>query len=119
VKVGYLALNAPDKRVPNTWSSPTDHDRRQRQRLALLPNVLYTDGQERKLYRSGQLAGAPIDGDFEQAVAGFVTWAPELPSTVAQLVGAVADLRRLCVTGSATQSSERLRRQYRGSSGRF
>ncbi|MGH4010230.1 MAG: type ISP restriction/modification enzyme [Pseudonocardiaceae bacterium] len=109
--VGYLELKAPGKRVPDTWSSPTAHDRKQWQRLALLPNVLYTDGQEWALYHSGQLAGrvarlaptldhagrrlAAVDGDFEQVVAGFLTWGPERPRTVAQLVRAVAGLCRL------------------------
>lgn len=109
--VGYLELKAPGKRVPDTWSSPTAHDRRQWERLALLPNVLYTDGQEWALYHSGQLAGrvarlapsldragrrlAPVDGDFEDILVGFLTWGPEPPRTVAQLVRGVADLCRL------------------------
>lgn len=109
--VGYLELKAPGRRVPDTWSNPREHDRRQWQRLALLPNVLYTDGQEWALYHSGQLAGrvarlapaldhagyrlAPVDGDFEQVLAGFLTWAPERPRTVPQLVRAVAGLCRL------------------------
>lgn len=109
--VGYLELKAPGKRVPDTWPSASEHDRRQWRRLALLPNVLYTDGQEWALYRSGQLTGrvarlapalnragrrlAPVDGDFEQVITSFLTWAPERPRTVSQLVRAVAALCRL------------------------
>jgi hypothetical protein len=47
--------------APGRGADPTrlrgEHDKRQWERLAALPNLLYTDGSEWALYRSGERRG--------------------------------------------------------------
>jgi hypothetical protein len=110
VRVGYVELKAPGKGVPSTWK-PSRHDSTQWAKLSCLPNVLYTDGQEWALYRSGELAGDVVrlspalrsggkdlrdpSGSFDRLVLNFLTWEPERPRSIQQLVRAVAILCRL------------------------
>jgi hypothetical protein len=109
-RVGYIELKAPDTGVPGTWS-PTPREQRQWERLSLLPNVVYTDGQQWALYRGGELVGKiaqlsppldrasrrlrAVDGQFEHMLVNFLTWRPERPRTMRELVRAVAGLCRL------------------------
>ncbi|HZN73771.1 MAG TPA: hypothetical protein VFC00_19045, partial [Micromonosporaceae bacterium] len=110
-QVGCIELKAPDKKTldPAKWSL-SSHDGRQWSKLKLLPNVLYTNGQEWLLYRSGECVGRaqftapldeagedlqPADGEFERIVSSFLRWAPEQPRTLSQVVHAVAGLCRL------------------------
>lgn len=73
--VGFAELKAPGKGVdPNRFRG---HDRRQWERLACLPNLLYTDGQTFALYRDGERVGQQVrlTGDVE--TAGHVLAAPD------------------------------------------
>ncbi|WP_063820890.1 type ISP restriction/modification enzyme [Parafrankia elaeagni] len=109
---GYIEVKAPGKGAdPTRWKSST-RDYKQWEKLRALPNVLYTDGNEWALYRSGELASPVIrlpgdvrtsdaalvaDGDGELAtlLSSFLTWAPITPTTLRQLVVSVAGLCRL------------------------
>lgn len=109
-RVGYAELKAPGRKVPTTWS-PDARERRQWDKLRLLPNVVYTDGEQWGVYRFGELHGAvarldgslwtagsrlrPADSSFERVVQDFLLWKPDPPRTIRQLVRAVANLCRL------------------------
>ncbi|MFC5747986.1 type ISP restriction/modification enzyme [Actinomadura rugatobispora] len=108
--IGYVELKAPGKGVPTTWT-PTSREQKQWDKLRLLPNVLYSDGQQYAVYRSGELVGrvarlegdirhadgrlAPAGEEFARVIAAFLLWEPETPRTIPQLVRAVANLCRL------------------------
>ena len=124
-RVGYAELKAPGKKVPTT-RSPVSRDKRQWDKLRLLPNVLYTDGEQWAVYRYGELHGvvaqldgalrtsgsklAPADGSFERVMQDFLLWKPDPPRTIGQLVRAVASLCRLL----RDEVSETLRRERSG-----
>jgi hypothetical protein len=109
-RVGYAELKAPGRKVPTTWS-PDTRERRQWDKLRLLPNVLYTDGEQWGVYRFGELHGTvaeldgslwtsgsrlrPADSSFERVVQDFLLWKPDPPRTIRQLVRAIANLCRL------------------------
>jgi N-6 DNA Methylase len=108
---GHLEVKAPGKGAnPAVWK-PTSHDARQWEKLKLLPNVLYTDGNEWALYRDGVRVGnlvrlrgdvrtsgsrlAPPDSELARVLAAFLRWSPTPPRTLNQLVRSVAGLCRL------------------------
>ena len=109
-KVGFVELKARGRRVPTTWT-PTTREREQWDKLRLLPNVLYSDGEHYAVYHFGVLSGTvaqldgdlrtagsalrPVDGQFERVITEFLLWEPEPPRSVGQLVHAVANLCRL------------------------
>ena len=109
-RVGYAELKAPGKKVPTT-RPPTSRDKGQWDQLRLLPNVLYSDGEQWAVYRYGELHGVvaqldgtlrtsgsrlrPADGAFERVIRDFLLWGPDPPRTIGQLVRAVASLCRL------------------------
>src|ERR1700722_16236117 len=95
--VGYLGLRRPGTAIPVTGKL----DRRgqdQWDKLQLLPNVLYSNGDQWALFRYGQLVGrvarlaggvakagsqlTPQDDEFARVVTDFLTWMPEMPRTV-------------------------------------
>ncbi|MEU3168538.1 type ISP restriction/modification enzyme [Streptosporangium sp. NPDC006930] len=106
---GYIELKKPGLGADPT--SFTGRNATQWQKLALLPNVLYTDGNEWGLYRNGQRVGdlvhmagsvrsagdrlAPAGSDLASLLHEFLTWEPQPPRTIGQLVKAVAGLCRL------------------------
>jgi hypothetical protein len=111
VVTGYVEVKAPPKgAVPSRWST-SSHDFRQWEKLKLLPNVLYTDGNEWALYRAGRLVGkvavmrgdirrsgkklAPADDELLRVLTDFLNWLPQSPATLKQLVRNVAGLCRL------------------------
>jgi hypothetical protein len=110
VRVGYIEVKAPRKGVPTNWR-PNAHDLKQWGKLKALPNVLYTDGAQWALYRSGELVGSigwlhgdlvsaghklrPADREFTRVLREFLYWKPEKPRTIDQLVRAVAGLCQL------------------------
>jgi hypothetical protein len=117
--VGYIEIKRPGKK-----SDPAafrGHDARQWEKLKLLPNVLYTDGNEWALYRSGERAGpvahfrsdirtagsrlAPSDESFALVMVNFLRWRPLVPRSIGQLVRAVASLCRLLRTEVRTALS--------------
>lgn len=107
---GYVEVKAPGKSVdPATF---TGHDRRQWDRQQDLPNLLYTNGTEWRLFRdreqhgpavhltggtleeAGKLLGDPGDA-FEALMVQFLQWRPAPITSVSALVRAVAPLTRL------------------------
>ncbi len=109
--IGYVEVKAPGKGAdPERWSK-NGHDYKQWAKLAPLPNVLYTDGQEWALYRSGERVGdvvrlkgdlatdgsalTPADGSLARVLTAFLRWAPNPPRNVSMLVESVAGLCRL------------------------
>jgi Type ISP C-terminal specificity domain/N-6 DNA Methylase len=109
-RVGYVELKRPGRGVPTTWS-PNRRERAQWGQLSLLPNVLYTDGEQWAVYRYGEIVGrvakvscplerastnlTPVDGQLARVLADFLLWKPDPPRTLNQLVRAVAKLCRL------------------------
>lgn len=105
--VGFVELKAPGKGVDTARF--TGHDRRQWERLACLPNVLYSDGQAFALYRDGErigdvarFAGDVITAGADLAAAGdglgsrvedFLRWHPVAPRRPRELARVAA---RLC-----------------------
>lgn len=90
--IGYVELKAPGKGAdPEHYRG---HDRRQWTRFQQIPNLIYTDGTEFGLYRSGQRLGellrlsarvdtrgrraiTPQDAErFQRFFASFLAWEP-------------------------------------------
>jgi hypothetical protein len=110
-RVGYVELKAPGKGAdPSQWPLRS-HDRKQWEKLRALPNILYSDGQEFGLYRTGLRVGhlARLQGNIAQAgdrlqasdrhfariISEFLLWEPERPRSIRQLVRSVAGLCQL------------------------
>lgn len=107
--IGFVELKAPGKGVDT--SRYKGHDRRQWQRLACLPNVLYGDGQEFALYRNGERVGpfVRLTGDVETAgsdltspdgalvtlVEEFLRWKPVPPRRPKEVARITARLCRV------------------------
>lgn len=107
--IGFVELKAPGRGVDT--SRFRGHDKQQWERLACLPNVLYTDGQSFALYRNGERVGAvarlvgdvetsgaklAVDGDSLVTVVGeFLSWQPIPPSQPRELAVIAARLCRL------------------------
>ena len=108
---GYVEVKAPGKGAqPANWPAKS-HDRRQWEKLRVLPNVLYTDGEKWGLYRSGEMVGdivrlkgdirssggklLPPDDGLARTLLHFFRWAPVPPPNVEQLVRMVAPITRL------------------------
>lgn len=105
---GYIEIKSPDKSI-----SPEDfvgHDKKQWERQADLPNLIYTNGHEWRLYRDGaqllesRLTGGTLrsagdrlhaDPSFEKLLTEFVKWSPAPITNVSALVRAIAPLTRL------------------------
>lgn len=108
-RVGYVELKKPGNGVPDTWNSPSRHDVDQWAKYQMLPNVLYTDGEQFARYNFGVLQGevarlAPglsHAGDklqaagtgFARVMTDFLIWEPEQPRSLGELVRLVS---RLC-----------------------
>ena len=105
---GYLEVKKPDLSLdPSTFR---DHNKRQWEQLRDLPDLIYTNGTEWRLYRHGELVSlARLSGDlrtageglvviddaFEGLAADFLAWSPRPITSVSQLVKDVAPLCRL------------------------
>ena len=94
---GYVELKAPGKGANSETFH--GHDRQQFKRFAAVPNILYTDGNEWALYRSGVREGALVrvarnvaadgakavssqDGRaIEALLRDFLAWQPVLPAS--------------------------------------
>ena len=110
IPCGYVELKASGKGAnPNSFKG---HDRQQWERFKNLPNLLYTDGIEWSLYRTGELikkikfTGNPCvlgrraigGGDAESlliVLTDFLTWEPVVPNTAKQLAHYLAPLCRM------------------------
>jgi hypothetical protein len=110
VVTGYIEVKAPGKGAePTRWKK--GHDADQWEKLKGLPNVLYTDGQQWALYRSGNRVGDVVTlvgdvhaagralstGDDKLAIllTTFLQWEPIAPRQINQMVRMVAPLTRL------------------------
>ncbi len=110
---GYVELKAPGKGGnPNRFHG---HDKKQWERFKALPNVLYTDGNEWSVYRSGERVRAMVVLSGDVATDGkhavqpanatalvvllteFLAWEPSIPSGLSarQLAELLAPLCRL------------------------
>lgn len=107
--VGYLELKRPGSGADPALF--TGESAAQWAKLRLLPNVLYTDGEEYGLYRGGERFGSlartkgsvlsagsrltPADQHLARVLRHFLDWQPVQPRTTRQLVHSVAGLCRL------------------------
>jgi len=107
---GHVELKAPGKGAdPAKFKG---HDKQQWERFKGLPNILYTDGRNWALYRSGEhvrnfvLEGDPAklgtksicsgdDDGLNIVIADFLTWNPVVPRTAKQLALYLAPLCRM------------------------
>lgn len=105
---GHVELKKPGENLaPERF---TGHNKRQWEQLQDLPNLLYTNGTQWRLYRHGELALsasftpdlytagsdlAPQDLSAEPLLREFLRWSPPPITTADQLVHAVAPLCRL------------------------
>lgn len=114
VLTGYVELKAPGKNIDLTSFTKKSHEYRQWQRLRNLPNLLYTNGTEWRLYRYGEpvLTSTGYDavhmhGSFSghgtlsapDALAtfflNFLRWVPAPIKSADQLVETLAPLAAL------------------------
>lgn len=107
--IGYVEVKAPGR--PIDPSGFTGHDLEQWNRQKDLPNLIYTNGTQWRLYRDGEPfvepvnftggqlinAGSALSGpsSFEALMRHFLSWKPEPINSVAVLVRAIAPLTRL------------------------
>ena len=106
---GYIEVKKPGTSVdPDSF---TGHNRRQWERQRDLPNLIYTNGTEWRLWRDSEpvslpvhLSGGPLDragaglaapSAFEALLTDFLRWHPAPITSVSALVRAVAPLTRL------------------------
>ena len=107
--VGFIELKAPGKGAdPRRFDD--QHDREQWQKLRLLPNLVYSDGNSFSLWQDGVLRDeiVRLEGSVESAGAAlrapasllrlftdFLSWDPIPPSSAQQLADVSARLCRL------------------------
>ena len=107
--VGFMEVKAPGKGAdPRRFSD--QHDKEQWQKLKLLPNLVYTDGNSFSLWQDGELQGeiVRLEGSVESAGAAlrapagllrlfsdFLSWNPIPPRSAPQLAEISARLCRL------------------------
>jgi hypothetical protein len=102
--VGFVELKAPGL-GSDTSRFGTGHNKRQWERLRALPNLIYTDGNSWRLYRSGEptrvatlrgaIQNAPEladDGHLLALVSDFLEWTPRPPKGIDDLVEKTAGL---------------------------
>lgn len=114
VLIGYVELKAPGKNIDPTSFTKKSHEYRQWQRLRNLPNLLYTNGTEWRLYRYGEPVltstgynAVHMHGSFSghgtlsapDALAtfflNFLRWVPAPIKSADQLVETLAPLAAL------------------------
>src|SRR4051794_37330105 len=106
---GYVEVKKPGRSVdPKTFRG---HDLRQWERQRDLPNLIYTNGTEWRLWRDGEqvgdevsLGGGPLEeagsaltasSSLEGLLTEFLRWAPAPITSVGAFVRAIAPLTRL------------------------
>jgi hypothetical protein len=106
---GYVEVKAPGRGIDPAGFK--GHDLAQWQRQRDLPNLLYTNGTEWRLFRDGEQVGDPCQlnggslakagaklaapAEFEGLITDFLRWEPAQIRSVIALVRAVAPLTRL------------------------
>ncbi|MFM9876843.1 MAG: hypothetical protein ACKVOG_03200 [Rhodoglobus sp.] len=110
--VGYIEVKQAGLSLdPGTFKS---HNKTQWERLKDLPNLVYTNGTEWRLYRGesepavvAQLTGGPLDlagaalapdAMFAELVTNFLSWLPMPIRTVPKLVRTIAPITRMLRT---------------------
>lgn len=110
--VGYIEVKKAGLSLdPGTFSG---HNRDQWNRLKDLPNLVYTNGTEWRLYRGesqpalvAQLSGGPLDvvgsaltpdSNFAHLITDFLNWHPVPIKTVGKLVSTIAPITRMLRT---------------------
>ena len=110
--VGYIEVKKAGLSLdPSSFSG---HNREQWNRLKDLPNLIYPNGSEWRLYRGesqpalvAQLTGGPLDAagaalapdsNFAHLVADFLNWYPVPIKTVPKLVSTIAPITRMLRT---------------------
>jgi Type ISP C-terminal specificity domain/N-6 DNA Methylase len=109
VIAGYVEVKAPARSIDPTGFK--GHDLEQWARQRDLPNLLYTNGTEWRLFRDGGPVGDPVNltggtlekagsklagsADLEELLTDFLRWKPAPISSVTKLVQAIAPLTRL------------------------
>ena len=106
---GYVEVKRPGHNLdPAEFHG---HDLTQWERQRDLPNLLYTNGTEFRLYRDSEPVGVPVNlagaglatagaslsapAEFEALMANLFSWSPVAIRSVTRLVSAVAPLTRL------------------------
>lgn len=102
---GYVEVKAPGKAIAS--NALRGHDKVQWERQQDLPNLLYTNGTEWRLYQDGEhrrtvhFTGDLYDGkvsapaEFEGLLADFLVWKPVPITSLGSLVTAIARMTRL------------------------
>lgn len=106
---GYVEVKQPGANLDP--ASFTGHNLKQWERQRDLPNLVYTNGTEWRLYRDSEAVGDPVhlpggplrsagsnlscNDDFESLLTNFLRWAPAPITGVIPLVRAIAPLCRL------------------------
>ncbi len=109
--IGYVELKAPGKGADPKYFK--GHDKKQWDRFQLLPNIIYTDGNQWALYQRGSLVDnrVTLHGDvaksgvraikdddasrIEDMLRKFFSWRPIVPESPGQLARQLAPLCRL------------------------
>lgn len=107
--IGYVEVKAPGRSIDPLGF--TGHDLEQWNRQKDLPNLIYTNGTQWRLYRDGEPFVPPVDFEggslpdagsglaappaFETLIRHFLSWKPEDINSVGVLVRAIAPLTRL------------------------
>lgn len=106
---GYIEVKAPGENIdPENFKG---HNLRQWNRLKDFPNLLYTNGLEWRLWRTGEPLGLPAHfqglglskaggtllpgNSFEGLLTDFLRWEPTPITSVRKLVATIAPLTRL------------------------
>lgn len=108
---GHIELKAPEVSVnPRHFR---DHNRKQWEKFKSLPNLIYTNGNEWRLFRGGEQVGVHFRFTGDLTVAGgdavtehealalehmlrdFVTWNPQVPASPRELAAFIAPICRL------------------------
>ncbi len=125
---GYIELKAPGKGAsPDKFSSKQDKD--QWRRFKQIPNLIYTDGSEWALYRSGERIGkvisltgdvtedgakavSPLDVvNLDAMFADFLVWKPVVPNTpvaLAEMLAPLCHMLREDVLGAVSSPASNL-----------
>jgi hypothetical protein len=108
IMMGYVEVKAPGRSI--NPGAMTGHDLQQWERQRDLPNLVYTNGTQWRLYRDGdliadtELTGEPLttvagnlqsSSSFESLMRNFLGWKVANITSVSGLVGAIAPLTRL------------------------
>lgn len=108
-RVGYIELKRPGGGVPLTpgWR-PSPADRKQWLKLQALPNLVYSDGLLWQRFKYGEPTNEAVrlgggftresgplhasDGQFISLISDFLSWPPEAPRSLAELIRIIAGL---------------------------